>query len=291
MNIQYPRISIVTPNLNQAKFLEQTILSITNQGYPNLEYIIIDGGSTDGSIEIIKKHEKQLAFWISESDNGMYDAIQKGFDKSTGEIMAWINSDDMYQPKSFFTIAEIFTAMKDVNWLLGTATIYDKTGRTLSTESSFPFTKYDFYSKEFFWIQQESCFWRRSLWLMAGAKVNTTLKMAGDFDLWLRFFRSDKLYVVDALIGGIRVRGDGQLSQNFMDKYFEEAYSALSNEPISETDRKVLNKYKFLKKICRRLSRYKFINSEYLISNFRKKYFRPAPRIKYDFVKLYFYLE
>ena len=85
----WPKISIVTPSYNQAEFLERTILSVLNQNYPNLEYIIIDGGSTDGSVEIIKNYEKYLAFWVSEPDNGQADAINKGFIKSTGEIVGW----------------------------------------------------------------------------------------------------------------------------------------------------------------------------------------------------------
>ena len=104
----YPKFTIVTPNYNGDKFLEQTILSVINQNYPNLEYIIIDGGSNDSSIEIIKKYENYLTYWISEPDNGMYEAIQKGFDKSTGEIMAWVNSDDMSHNNSFFTVHKQF---------------------------------------------------------------------------------------------------------------------------------------------------------------------------------------
>ena len=133
----YPKITIVTPNYNCEKYLEKTILSVINQNYPNLEYIIIDGGSNDSSIEIIKKYENYLTYWISEPDNGMYEAIQKGFDKSTGEIMAWINSDDMYHKNSFFTVADIFSNFKQVSWLTGANTNYDEFDRTVYVKHSY----------------------------------------------------------------------------------------------------------------------------------------------------------
>ena len=95
--MNYPKISIVTPSFNHAQFLEETILSVISQNYPDLEYIIIDGGSTDGSVEIIKKYEQYLTYWISEPDNGQSDALNKGFTRATGDIYGWLNSDDLYK--------------------------------------------------------------------------------------------------------------------------------------------------------------------------------------------------
>ena len=107
-----PKISIITPSFNQGKFLEETILSVINQDYPDLEYIIIDGGSSDNSVEIIKKYEKYLTYWISEKDSGQSSAINKGLKKISGELVAWINSDDLYCPNVFSKIAEYFLWMK-----------------------------------------------------------------------------------------------------------------------------------------------------------------------------------
>jgi glycosyltransferase involved in cell wall biosynthesis len=106
----YPKISIVTPSFNQGRFIEKTILSVIEQDYPNLEYIIIDGGSTDESVEVIKKYDQHLAYWVSEPDRGQSHAINKGFERATGEIFGWLNSDDWYHPGALKAVAEAFAA-------------------------------------------------------------------------------------------------------------------------------------------------------------------------------------
>ncbi|SHG93121.1 glycosyltransferase family 2 protein [Flavobacterium defluvii] len=244
--MNYPKISIVTPNFNGAEYLEETIKSVLSQNYPNLEYIIIDGGSTDSSVDIIKKYESQLVYWISEPDKGLYDAIQKGFDKSSGEIMAWINSDDLYHPKAFFTVAEIFN-LEGVNWLQGIPSIFDQKGRTVAVNKIKRWSKLDYYLGNFKWIQQESVFWRRSLWEVSGAKLATDMKYASDLELWLRFFRYEKLFVTGALLAGFRMRSKEQLSLNFHNEYLEEARSKIKWEVennIPENERNLVKKIK-----------------------------------------------
>jgi glycosyltransferase involved in cell wall biosynthesis len=278
----YPKISIITPNYNGDQFLEETIKSVLNQNYPNLEYIIIDGGSTDNSINIIRKYEDKLAYWLCENDKGIYHAIQKGFERSSGEIMAWINSDDMYHNKALFTIAEIFTSFKKVNWIVGATTSFDETGRTISCSQSRLFTKFDFYNSDFKWIQQESVFWRRSLWDKVGSRLNLTLEYAGDFELWLRFFEYEKLYVTHALIGGFRLRQSNQISLDHIDGYLMEVENLISSLELSDQDLKILKRYRkilFSKKIIQKL---KLFRTDWLINKYRAKYFDPGKFILYD---------
>jgi glycosyltransferase involved in cell wall biosynthesis len=290
--IDFPKISIVTPNFNGGAYLEETIQSVLSQNYPNLEYIIIDGGSTDDSIDIIKKYEKQLTYWVSEPDNGLYDAVQKGFDKSTGEIMAWINSDDLYHPKAFFIVAEIFK-LDEVNWLQGIPSTFDEKGRTVYVDPIKRWTKLDYYLGNFGWIQQESIFWRRTLWDVSGKKIATEMKYAGDLELWLRFFRHEKLYVTRALLGGFRQRSEGQLSMDFLDEYMEEARGKIKEEienliPKEEKDLLVsIKKYNIVMgKI--RFTIFKRILSKVYYSEIIKKkqlYFSYPPMIYFDRVK------
>src|SRR5665213_810473 len=154
----YPKISIITPSYNQADYLEQTIWSVLDQNYPNLEYIIIDGGSSDGSVEIIKKYSDRLTYWVSEKDEGLYHAIQKGFEKSTGAIMGWLNSDDMLHRNSLFSIAEILS-LEGVEWIQGIGTLYDELGRTVKVSPVYRWSRYYYLMGNYQWIQQESTYW------------------------------------------------------------------------------------------------------------------------------------
>lgn len=277
-----PKISIVTPNFNGGAYLEETILSVLGQNYPKLEYIVIDGGSTDESQKIIKKYEKQLKWWVSEPDNGMYHAIQKGFEHSSSEIMAWINSDDMYHRNAFYIVAEIFSSFKQVNWLLGASTTYDEFGRTINCNPSRLFTKYDYYNRDFKWIQQESVFWRRTLWEKSGSNLNIQLKYAGDFDLWFKFFQNEPLFVTNALRGGFRIRRANQISLDHMEEYLQEVETTISRINLNSKEKRVLQNYQFMLKIESFLQRLKFFRTDWFINRFRSKYFSKPSRIDFD---------
>ena len=221
----YPKVSIVTPSFNQADYLERTILSIITQKYPNLEYIIIDGGSTDGSADIIRKYESSLSFWESTKDNGLYDALNKGFSKATGEIMLWLNSDDMLHANSLSTISDIFSNCPTVEWIQGIPTVFDTQNRTVDFRIPKSTRSYFFQSLNgvpIKFIQQESTAWRHSLWEKSGGCISTQYKFAGDFELWMRFFRYAPLFCVNALIGGFRIRTQNQLSFTYRDQYLDE---------------------------------------------------------------------
>jgi glycosyltransferase involved in cell wall biosynthesis len=206
------RISIVIPVFNQVKFIEQCILSILNQHYPDLELIVIDGGSTDGTLDILNKYRPSFHYFESGKDDGIYDAIQKGFEHSTGEIMAWLGSDDMYHYGAFSIVNEIFTKFSDVKWLLGATVAYDEIGRSVYVKESSSVSIQDYILKENKMIQQESVFWRRELWNQSGATLLRGYKYAGDQALWAAFLQYEQLYTVNALLGGFRHR-DGQTSK------------------------------------------------------------------------------
>jgi hypothetical protein len=223
-----PRISIVTPSFNQGAFLEETMRSVLDQNYPDLEYVVIDGGSSDNSVEVIKKYADRLTFWSSEKDNGHFDGLNKGFARTTGEVMAWINSDDKYCPWCLSVVGEIFGKFPQVEWLTTRYPIHwDAQGRAIRCKELTGFTKRSYLAGEHLprpganstpFIQQESTFWRRSLWGKAGGRCDASIGIAGDFELWARFFEHAPLYTVTTPLGGFRTHGE-QFSAKQMDRY------------------------------------------------------------------------
>lgn len=224
-----PRISIVTPCLNAADYIDAALHSVLNQGYPSLEYVVIDGGSTDGTVDILRRHEAQLTSWVSEPDRGHGHALNKGFAGSTGEIMGWLNADDILHPGSLDLLAHLFGAFPDVDWLTGQPSHVDARGRPVAAYPPRRWSRLGFLTGDHRWIQQESTFWRRSLWERAGGHLSEDYSLACDLELWMRFFRHARLQSTWGLLGAFRFRPD-QRTRAQMEEYEAQTQQILRHE-------------------------------------------------------------
>ena len=222
----WPRITIVTPSFNQRRYLEQTILSVLNQNYPNLEYIIIDGGSTDGSLEIIRKYEHYLAFWTSGADEGQSAALAAGFRRATGEIFAWINSDDVYPQSVLRKVGEIMHREKQVDVCYGNMHVLDEEGQIVAERRLIDYPGWLLrlgFRYGGLGIYQPASFWRRSLYESVGG-LNPSLFFCMDNDLFIRFVLSDgKFRFVRAPLYGFRIHPDSKtgMRKNIGDEEFK----------------------------------------------------------------------
>lgn len=207
------RISLVTPNFNGADKLDRTLNSVLSQDYDNLDYVFMDGGSSDESMEIVERHRSRFSHVVSEPDRGLTDALNKGFARTNGAIMGWINSDDILFPGSLAVVNRVFQEFPDVAWLTGRASALNEADTVFTVREARPWSWLRFIAGDYRHIQQESTFWRRDLWNRAGAKLDEAFSTAADFELWTRFFRHAPIHTVDALVGGFRFRDKGQLSR------------------------------------------------------------------------------
>jgi glycosyltransferase involved in cell wall biosynthesis len=201
----WPRISIVTPSFNQCRFIEETIRSVLLQGYPDLEYIVIDGASADGSVAVIRKYESWLAYWASEPDRGQSDAINKGLQRATGEILAFINSDDTYCPGAFARAAEALADDPSIGLVYGNCYVIDETSARLRKRTVRQLSLADLLG----WspsIPQPSVFIRREALECAGW-FNTDLHYVMDYDMWLRIGLRYKMKFVPHMLANMRGHG------------------------------------------------------------------------------------
>lgn len=181
----WPRISVVTPSYNQVEYLEETIRSVVLQGYPNLDYIVMDGGSTDGSRELIERYGPWLSYWQSQPDKGQSHAIARGFDRADGDILAWLNSDDVFRPEALARVARFFVQRPEVVFGSGDVNLTDSTGRIITR---FFVTQPSYFITANLGIHhwpQQGCFWRRDAYVAVGG-VNPALRFCMDRDLFLR---------------------------------------------------------------------------------------------------------
>jgi glycosyltransferase involved in cell wall biosynthesis len=207
-----PKITIVTPSYNQAQFLDSTIKSVLAQDYPHLEYIVVDGGSTDGSAELIQGYEKQLAFWCSERDQGQADAIAKGFDKSSGEIMGWLNSDDLLLPGTLTAVANYFQEHPEVDVVSGGAYCIDSAGRPLrrlfgnyTLGVAATYKRFLYYEQD--GVFQQATFWRRAAYDAVGG-LDRSLHFVLDRDLFLRLARRKRFGRLNRMLACFRIHDD-----------------------------------------------------------------------------------
>jgi len=198
------KLSIVTPVLNQSKFIGATVESILGQNYPFLEYIVIDGGSRDGTTEILRKYRDQLSYFDSRPDNGQSDAINRGMQQASGEVLAWINGDDLLLPGALHYVSDFFTSHPDIDVIYGHRIIINVTGEeigrwVLPRHNGRILSWMDF-------VPQETLFWRRRVWDRVGARIDDSFKFAMDWDLLIRLRDSGAKFArVPRYLGAFRV--------------------------------------------------------------------------------------
>lgn len=205
---EWSRISIITPSYNQGQFIEETIRSVLLQGYPNLEYIIIDGGSTDNTVDVIKKYERYITYWVSKPDQGQADAINKGIKQSTGEILGWVNSDDMYVKKSLAKVAQSFHSLPEVIVVHGNRILINKNSRVCGWSHLPAFNP----RKGGYIVSSETAFWQRIGMEKIGL-LNSNLKFAMDLEFFCRLFLEGKFLKLSDYLGYFRCHAESKSSK------------------------------------------------------------------------------
>lgn len=216
-----PKVSLVTPSFRQAAFIERTILSVLEQNYPNLEYYVQDGGSEDGTREIIQRHAHRLAGWESRPDAGQSQAINRGFVHTSGEIMAWLNSDDILLPGALHCVVDFFNSHPDVDVIYGHRLLIDENdrliGRWILPAHNARILSWADY------VPQETLFWRRSIWEKAGGRIDESFRFAMDWDLLLRFRDAGARFArIPRFLGGFRVHAHQKTSAAIGEIGFQE---------------------------------------------------------------------
>ncbi|HXU71402.1 MAG TPA: glycosyltransferase family 2 protein [Polyangia bacterium] len=229
--MQWPTLSVITPSYNQAEFIERTIASVLSQDYPRLEYLVMDGGSRDGTVAILERHAAagKLRF-VSEKDGGQSAAVNEGFRRTTGEIIGWVNSDDLYAPNALRTVGAYFAEHPEVEWLFGRCPIIDRDDRPfkagITRYKEFWLRHYDYrwLVVENF-ISQPAVFFRRRLLDRVGV-LETDYHLAMDYHLWLRMGRVARPAFLDEELACFRSSGDNKMSLQWRKSFQEDLEAA-----------------------------------------------------------------
>jgi glycosyltransferase involved in cell wall biosynthesis len=203
-----PLVSIVTPSFNQARYIEATIQSVLSQDYPRIEYMIVDGGSTDGTVDVIKRYEGRLAWWVSEQDKGQTDAINKGFARATGQILAWLNSDDTYEPGAVSAAVKYLLDHPNIGMVYSDCNFINEDGRVIGKFGSAQ-TDYRLLRQGFVHIPQQTMFFRADLWKQVGP-LDPSFYFAMDYDLWTRLAARTELKYVRQTWANFRLHTTGK---------------------------------------------------------------------------------
>jgi len=222
---KFPKISIVTPSYNQGKYIEETIKSVLEQNYTNFEYVIIDGGSSDNSQKIINKYRKKLKYFESKKDRGQSHAINKGFKHTDGEIMAWINSDDVLRPGALRLVASIFAQFPEIEWLTSLPSTINENGYQIYLAQPplyvRQFIKMGLYTRKLLgFVMQEGTFWRRSLWNKASAQLDE-VPYSMDMKLWQNFAKYSQLFCINACLASYRLNPNRKNNDQHQNYYKE----------------------------------------------------------------------
>lgn len=204
--MQMPKISVIVPSYNQAMYLEKMLRSVIDQKYPNLELIVIDGGSTDESQKIIERYASSIAYWVSEADKGQTDALIKGFSRSTGDIQCWLNSDDLHEPHTLREVADYFQCHPGVGAVYGDTIWIDTDDRPMRVHREIPFSRF-IWLHTYNYVMGMSMFWRRSLYEAVGG-LDRKFNLAMDADLWIRFSRVGRIAHVRCIWSRMRFYPD-----------------------------------------------------------------------------------
>jgi len=229
-----PKISVVVPSYNQGRYLEATLRSVLDQRYSNLELIVIDGGSTDGSVDILRRYSRDLAYWVSEPDGGHTLGLIKGFRRATGAIQCWLNADDLHEPHALSRVTAFFTARPAAQLVYGNGTWIDRDGKPLYYRRELPFYRW-MWLYHYDYISQPATFWTRELYDEVGG-LDPRFELAMDADLLARMARLCRPLHLDQPLARMR-RYPEQRNQALREQSDREAHEILCRELNREVGR------------------------------------------------------